>query len=84
MHLREFTRILLTQFHNQFEAAERPTPRERIGIGKISPTATQADGPQVIAKENILMQMKATIALVADWLWFSTFPAVVPMIATIN
>ena len=24
-------------FHNQLEAVERPTPRERIGRGKISP-----------------------------------------------
>ena len=30
----------LTQFQNQLEAVERPTPRERMGSGKISPTMT--------------------------------------------
>lgn len=31
-------------FHNQFEAVERPTPRDRIGRGKVSPITTQAVG----------------------------------------
>jgi hypothetical protein len=40
-----------TQFHNQLEAVERPTPRDRMGMGKISPMMTQAPGPQVVAKK---------------------------------
>jgi hypothetical protein len=30
------------QFQSQFEAVAKPTPRERIGSGKISPMTTQA------------------------------------------
>ena len=57
--------IELTQFQNQLDAVERPTPRERIGRGKISPTTTHAEGPHVIAKQDILRQMKAIIAEMA-------------------
>ena len=35
-------------FQSQFEAVDSPTPLERIGSGKISPTTTQAQGPQVL------------------------------------
>ncbi len=42
-----------TQFHSQFEAVERPTPRDLIGIGKISPITTQAPGPHVEAKKKM-------------------------------
>jgi len=35
------------------EAVERPTPRERMGMGKISPMTTQAPGPQVEAKKKM-------------------------------
>ena len=52
-------------FHNQLEAVERPTPRERIGSGKISPIKTQAPGPQVVAKKKMKMAMKAIWALTA-------------------
>ena len=55
----------LTQFQNQLDAVERPTPRERIGRGKISPTTTHGEGPHVIAKQDILRQMKAIIAEMA-------------------
>lgn len=47
----------MMQFQNQLEAVERPTPRERMGRGKISPTTTQAAGPQVVAKAAMLRQM---------------------------
>ena len=39
--------------HTQLEAVERPTPRERIGSGKISPITTHAAGPQVVAKKKM-------------------------------
>lgn len=38
---------------HQLEAVDRPTPRDRIGIGKISPMTTQAPGPQVDAKKKM-------------------------------
>ena len=57
--------VELTQFQNQLDAVERPTPRERIGSGKISPTTTHAEGPHDIAKQDILRQMKAIIAEMA-------------------
>ena len=44
----------LTQFQNQLLAVDKPTPRERMGNGKISPTITHADGPQVIANMEII------------------------------
>jgi hypothetical protein len=46
-------------FQSQFEAVESPTPRERIGRGKISPMRPQAPGPQVEAKKKMKMAMKA-------------------------
>ncbi len=52
----------LTQFQNQLDEVERATPRERIGRGKISPITTQAHGPQVAAKKDMLKQMNAIIA----------------------
>jgi hypothetical protein len=39
-------------FHSQFEAVERPTPRDRIGSGKISPMTIHAPGPHVEAKKT--------------------------------
>ena len=45
---------------------------------------TQAPGPQVVAKKEMLMQMKAIMALTADWLFLSGAPAVTPMIPTMN
>ena len=58
----------LTQFQNQLEDVERPTPRERIGRGKTSPMTTHAHGPHVDANIEMLMQMKAIIADTADLL----------------
>ena len=43
----------MIQFQNQFAAVDRPTPRERIGSGKHSPTMTQPTGPQVAAKKKM-------------------------------
>jgi len=43
----------MMQFQSQFEAVERPTPRDRIEMGKVSPITTQAPGPQVEAKEDV-------------------------------
>jgi hypothetical protein len=37
----------------QHEEVDRPTPRDRIGMGKISPMTTQAPGPQVEAKKKM-------------------------------
>ena len=45
---------------------------------------TQAHGPQVAAKKEMLKQMKAIIAETAALLCFSILPAVTPMIPTIN
>jgi len=39
----------MIQFQSQFDAVERPTPRLRMGMGKISPITTQAPGPHVEA-----------------------------------
>lgn len=72
--------VRLTQFQNQLEAVERPTPRERMGRGKISPMTTQALGPQVVAKKEMLKQMKAIMALTA----LGLEPAETPMIPTMN
>lgn len=58
-----------TQFQNQLEAVERPTPRERIGNGKISPTTTQAAGPHEMAKVATFRQINATIAAIAELLF---------------
>jgi hypothetical protein len=55
----------LTQFHSQFDEVERPTPRDRMGIGKISPMTTQAPGPHVEAKKKMYIQMNAIKARVA-------------------
>ena len=71
----------LTQFHSQLEAVESPTPRDRMGRGKISPMTTQAPGPQVEAKKKIYIQMKAISALTAA----GSFPTwLTPTIATMN
>ena len=64
-HTGERERVQLTQFQNQLDDVEIPTPRERIGSGKISPMTTHAHGPQVAAKNEMLKQMKATMALTA-------------------
>lgn len=69
----------LTQFQNQFEEVDRPSPREQIGRGKISPTTTKAHGPQVAAKNEMLKQMNAIIADVTAGALEQT-----PIIATIN
>jgi hypothetical protein len=52
--------------------------------GKISPMTTQAAGPQVAAKKEIFKQINAIMALTAEVLCLSVFPAVAPMIPTIN
>jgi hypothetical protein len=44
---------VMMQFQSQLEAVERPTPRLRIGMGKISPITTHAPGPQVEAKKKM-------------------------------
>lgn len=46
-------RLRLCTFHNQFDAVESATPRERIGNGKISPMRTHPTPPQVLAKKKI-------------------------------
>lgn len=46
-------------FHNQFEAVESPTPRDRMGNGKISPTTTHATPPQQEAKKKMYIATKA-------------------------
>lgn len=74
----------LTQFQNQLDAVDRPTPRERIGSGNISPTITQAAGPQVAAKLEIKKQINATIAETAAELCWDSLPAVSPTIPTIS
>lgn len=71
----------LTQFHNQLDAVDNPTPRDRIGRGKVSPMTTHAVGPHVEAKNAIERQMKAIIADVAEVLLLST---ALPIIATRN
>ena len=71
----------LTQFHSQFDAVDNPTPRDRIGSGKVSPITTQAQGPHVLAKKAMDKQTKAIIAEVADVLLVETQ---LPMIATRN
>jgi len=43
----------MIQFQSQFEEVDKPTARERMGRGKISPITTQAPGPQVVAKKNM-------------------------------
>lgn len=56
MEKRGFTYGVMTammQFHSQLDAVDRPTPRDRIGRGKISPITTQAPGPQVVAKKKM-------------------------------
>ena len=72
----------LTQFQNQFEEVERPTPRERIGRGKISPTTTHATGPQVTEKKAMLLQIKAMMDERAALLCWESLPAVTPTTPT--
>lgn len=43
----------MIQFHSQLDAIDRPTPRERIVSGKISPVMVHVAGPQVEAKKKI-------------------------------
>ena len=74
----------LTQFHIQLEAVERPTPRERMGSGKISPTTTHATGPQVKEKMATLIIMKAIIEETAGLLCAVSSPAVTPTMPTRN
>ena len=52
--------------------------------GKTSPITIQAAGPQVMAKTEMLRQMKAIMALTAEWLWRSALPAVAPIMPTMN
>jgi hypothetical protein len=47
------------------DEVERPTPRDLIGSGKISPITTHAQGPQVEANIEMLMQMKAIMEATA-------------------
>ena len=70
--------VLRTQFQNQLDEVERPTPRERMGSGSISPITTQAQGPQVAAKKEMLKQMKAIIIDTALLLFCDSLPAVTP------
>ena len=86
--------VLLTVFHNQLEAVDKPTPRDRMGRGKISPMRIQAPGPQVEAKKKMKMAMKAIWALTAEMLlarltpsafrWVLLKPTETPMMATRN
>ena len=62
------------QFQNQFDAVDRPMPRERMGRGKISPTTTQAEGPHVMANQDMLRQMKGITADIAAVLWADVLP----------
>lgn len=87
-------------FHNQLEAVERPTPRDLMGSGKISPMTIQAPGPQVEAKKKMKMAMKEICALTAEILlaresvfvgsdgsgmsWVRLNPTVTPTMATMN
>lgn len=73
---------MLTQFHNQLLAVDRPTPLERMGRGNISPTTIQALGPHVMANAEMFRQMKAIMAEVAALLWLLVLPAVTPMMPT--
>jgi hypothetical protein len=74
----------LTQFHIQLEAVERPTPRERMGSGKISPMETHATGPHVKEKIATLIIINAIIEETAGLLCAESFPAVTPTIPTMN
>lgn len=56
----------MMQFQNQLDEVERPTPRERMGRGKTSPTTIQAHGPHVVANMKMLIQMNAIMADTAD------------------
>lgn len=75
---------LLTQFQNQFEDVDSPTPLDRMGNGKISPITTHAQGPHVAAKNEMLKQMKAIMAETALLLCCDSLPAVTPMMPTMN
>jgi len=55
-------------FQSQLDAVERPTPRDRIGRGKISPMRIHAPGPQVEAKKKMKMAINAIWALTAEML----------------
>jgi hypothetical protein len=62
-------------FHSQLDAVEVPTPRERIGNGKISPMRIHAPGPQVEAKKKMKIAMKAICAFTAEMLLAIGVPA---------
>jgi len=62
-------------FQSQLEAVERATPRDRIGIGKISPITIHAPGPHVEAKKKIKIEMKAICALTAGMLLATEVPS---------
>jgi hypothetical protein len=66
------------------DAVERPTPRDLIGSGKISPITTHAQGPQVEANIEMLMQMKAIMEETAAWFVAVplSWPTVTPTIPT--
>ena len=74
----------LTQFQNQLDEVEIPTPRDLIGRGKISPMTTHAHGPQVAAKKEMLKQMNAIMAETAAGSFLDFLPAVTPMMPTMN
>jgi hypothetical protein len=79
--------IPIIQFQNQLLAVDRPTPRDRMVRGKISPMTIQAQGPQVVAKTAMFKQMNAIMARVASGLavWPALFlPAVAPIAPTMN
>lgn len=44
----------MMQFQSQLEAVDRPTPRERMGRGKISPIRTQAPGTRKVSRVQSL------------------------------
>lgn len=86
-HPRNTTIYFISYKTYQLEAVERPTPRERMVRGKISPMTIQAQGPQVVAKTEMFKQMKAIMARTAFSLTFAgsvVLPAVAPMIPTMN
>jgi hypothetical protein len=72
----------LTQFQNQLLAVDRPTPRDRIASGKISPTMIHAAGPHVMANIEMLMQMNATMHRTAEG--SPCLPAVTPIVPTMS
>jgi len=48
----------MEKFTSQLDAVASPTPRARMGSGKISPMTVQPVGPHVQAKKLIKIQVK--------------------------